>query len=161
MDEVENSSEETVDDEPIVHTVEFQVCDPCVRLEGEECHTPGCVFCFRSTEVPRRVLNDTLICPIINGERHILIERAPINMLLFCPHCGEQHIDDPQPEKGWDNPPHRSHECQFCGWVWRPADVATNGVAQIETQGKVDRTARPRYFATAKDYEAALASLTE
>lgn len=148
------------DEEPLVHTVEFQVCDACVRMKGEECHTPGCVFCFRSVSDAIRVLNDTLICPIVNGERLILIERAPINMLLFCPQCAEQHIDDPQLEKGWDNPPHRSHECQFCGYVWRPADVATNGVAQITTEGKRDGRARPRYFKTAKDFEDALAYTT-
>jgi hypothetical protein len=79
----------------------------------------------------------------------------PVAMLLFCPHCGEQHVDAPDEDKGWANPPHRSHECQFCGWVWRPADVATTGVLKIETQGKVDKSARPRYFATAADFEKA------
>ena len=77
---------------------------------------------------------------------------SPIDMLLFCPICGEQHVDAPQPEKNWDNPPHRSHECQFCGHVWRPADVPTNGVIKIQTKGERDGTARPRYFYTAKDY---------
>lgn len=73
-------------------------------------------------------------------------EMPPIDMLLFCPNCGEQHIDLPQPDKDWDNPPHRSHECQSCQWVWRPADVATNGVAEIKTHGKVDRSAKPRCY---------------
>lgn len=80
-------------------------------------------------------------------------ELKPIDILLFCPQCGEQHVDEPQLEKGWDNPPHKSHECQFCGWVWRPADVPTNGVLTIRTKGKVDKSARPRYFATAADYD--------
>lgn len=62
----------------------------------------------------------------------------PIDMLLFCPRCDYQHVDAPQPEKGWDNPPHRSHECQHCGCIWRPADVATNGVRSITTRGKAD-----------------------
>src|SRR5215475_10184563 len=62
----------------------------------------------------------------------------PIDMILFCPQCGRQHIDEPQPEKSWDNPPHRSHECQQCGHVWRPADVPTNGVAEIKTKGQHD-----------------------
>jgi hypothetical protein len=68
----------------------------------------------------------------------------PIDLLLFCPMCGEQHIDEPQPEKNWTNPPHRSHECQFCAHVWRPADVATNGVLKTATKGQRDGTARPR-----------------
>lgn len=62
----------------------------------------------------------------------------PIDMVLFCPKCGAQHIDKPQPAKNWTNPPHRSHECQKCGSIWRPADVATNGVAQIQTKGQHD-----------------------
>lgn len=90
-------------------------------------------------------------------------EVAPINMLLFCPRCGEQHIDAPETftpvgrcecagpdeceacasnraafEESWQNPPHRSHLCHTCGTIWRPADVPTNGVASIETRGKAD-----------------------
>lgn len=71
------------------------------------------------------------------------IEIQPIDMMLFCPQCSTQHIDQPQPEKNWDNPPHRSHECQNCSWVWRPADVPTNGVAEIKTAGQRDKTADP------------------
>jgi hypothetical protein len=71
----------------------------------------------------------------------------PIPMLLFCPHCGEQHIDAPEEAEcdgeivqsiGWANPPHRSHLCHVCGTVWRPADVPTTGVASITTKGKAD-----------------------
>jgi hypothetical protein len=68
---------------------------------------------------------------------------APIPLLLFCPRCDRQHVDAPQPEKDWTNPPHRSHECQACGYVWRPADVATTGVRTIETSGQNDRSAHP------------------
>ncbi len=107
---------------------------------------------------------------------------APLDMLLFCPQCGEQHIDQEQelcgkaissnlgstcirgkdhkgwcgatlPSDRWTNPPHKSHACQFCGCIWRPADLPTNGVAAIATKGKVDtHSARPRYYATAKDF---------
>jgi hypothetical protein len=73
---------------------------------------------------------------------------APIDMVMHCPACGEQHIDAPDwhpvasttefaPLK-WDNPPHRSHLCHGCGLVWRPADVPTNGVRAIKTRGKRD-----------------------
>lgn len=74
-------------------------------------------------------------------------DTTPIDILLFCPSCGEQHVDQPQPEKEWTNPPHKSHECQFCSHVWRPADVPTNGVLTIQTKGQVDRSPRPRHFA--------------
>lgn len=67
---------------------------------------------------------------------------TPIPMLLFCPACGLQHIDAPESaregEKAWDNPPHRSHKCHACATVWRPADVPTVGVANIQTSGQVD-----------------------
>jgi len=66
------------------------------------------------------------------------LESTPLDMLLFCPRCYRQHIDQPQPEKNWENPPHRSHECQTCGLVWRPADFPTNGVKAIKTRGKRD-----------------------
>lgn len=66
------------------------------------------------------------------------LEAAPIDMLLFCPLCGLQHIDAPDEDQEWHNPPHRSHKCGRCGTTWRPADVATNGVAEIKTSGKAD-----------------------
>lgn len=61
-----------------------------------------------------------------------------IPMVLFCPNCGRQHIDHPEPEKEWTNPPHKSHLCAGCGTIWRPADVCTVGVAAIETRGEKD-----------------------
>lgn len=86
---------------------------------------------------------------------------APIDMVLHCPACGVQHIDAAEPIRmappeapdmsalgssirgelnpsRWKNPPHRSHLCHGCGHIWRPADVPTNGVAAVKTQGKND-----------------------
>lgn len=60
----------------------------------------------------------------------------PINMVLHCPRCHLQHID--APEGSWTNPPHRSHLCHGCGFIWRPADVPTNGVQAVRTRGKKD-----------------------
>lgn len=68
----------------------------------------------------------------------------PIPMILHCPSCHAQHIDAPDiaiasgKTTGWDNPPHRSHLCHQCGTIWRPADVPTEGVAEIKTRGKHD-----------------------
>lgn len=68
----------------------------------------------------------------------------PIDMILHCPNCGRQHIDAAAPgnyEKNvlpWSNPPHRSHLCHGCGFIWRPADVPTNGVESIATKGNND-----------------------
>ena len=69
----------------------------------------------------------------------------PIDMVLYCPTCGMQHIDAPEPHllgavdlTTWHNPAHRSHLCHGCGHIWRPADVPTNGVAAVKTKGKAD-----------------------
>lgn len=111
----------------------------------------------------------------------------PIDMLLFCPQCGEQHVDEAKPDvcetcggeqdefprnegalictckvfTAWLNPPHKSHRCTSCNHVWRPADVPTNGVRYTATTGSRDGNPRPRYFATAKDYEDAVAKKEE
>lgn len=77
-------------------------------------------------------------------ERAIREGFDPIPMVLWCPACGRQHIDmvhasDPD----WTNPPHRSHKCASCSHVWRPADVATTGVFEIETRGAADTSILP------------------
>lgn len=63
---------------------------------------------------------------------------AAVDMILFCPNCGFQHVDAPDPATHWTNPPHKSHLCHECAHVWRPADVTTNGVAEIHTNGSGD-----------------------
>lgn len=65
-------------------------------------------------------------------------QNTPIPMVLHCPQCGTQHIDAPDPASGWDNPPHRSHLCNTCGTIWRPADVPTSGVKAISSRGHSD-----------------------
>ncbi len=121
-----------------------------------------------------------------------------IDILLYCPNCAEQHIDNAEPnicqdcghskdmhnekecrwsrEDGggmsgklrsiefchcekfnpWLNPPHKSHRCHSCNWVWRPSDVATNGVLCINTKGENDKSAQPSFYRTAKDFRKAL-----
>lgn len=68
-------------------------------------------------------------------------EPAPIDILLYCPLCSVQHID--KESKSWSNPPHKTHECQNCGHLWRPSDVPTNGIAEIKTKGKRDGFTQP------------------
>lgn len=83
-------------------------------------------------------MGDPLVCA--------KVQAAPIDMVLHCPACGLQHIDEPERSLGpgnterldWDNPPHRSHLCHGCGHIWRPADVPTNGVAAVATKGERD-----------------------
>lgn len=50
--------------------------------------------------------------------------RSPIRMLLWCPCCGERHIDRGE----FASKPHHTHACQSCGVVWRPAIEDTVGV---------------------------------
>ncbi len=54
-----------------------------------------------------------------------------IPMILYCPRCHKQHIDQPNPDKGWRNPPHATHQCQSCGHEWRPCNLRTTGVEQL------------------------------
>lgn len=88
----------------------------------------------------------------------------PVALLLFCPRCEAQHVDASERDSHawckvcksppaapcyegctvWQNPPHRSHKCHHCNYVWRPADVFTTGIEQLETRGANDDTADPR-----------------
>ena len=86
--------------------------------------------------------------------------REPIPMVLHCPRCHEQHVDTATAD--WSNPPHRSHLCHACACIWRPADVATCGVAAVETNGSADNwdaAVQPReadgWRVTAEDVQAA------
>lgn len=73
-------------------------------------------------------------------------KKEPIPMLLFCPNCLAQHIDAPNAKTGWNDPPHKKHECQECGWDWRPADVATRGVASLSDLDVERARIRPRFI---------------
>ncbi len=80
---------------------------------------------------------------MFDGEKHLADalpeDSAPVRMVMFCPACGLQHVDAPDERTpGWTNPPHKSHLCHGCGFIWRPADVPTEGVAAIETRGEKD-----------------------
>lgn len=82
------------------------------------------------------------VCRLIQFARD---SAKPIDMVLFCANCGAQHID--VATETWPNEPHRSHRCRYCEHIWRPADVATNGVAAVKTRGKDDDpivTPKPR-----------------
>lgn len=48
----------------------------------------------------------------------------PVPMLLWCPSCGERHIDQGEFATKF----HHTHACQQCGMVWRPAVCHTVGV---------------------------------
>jgi hypothetical protein len=120
------------------------------------------------TEAERRMAIMALLLEWATRYREV-----PVGVVLFCPRCGEQHIDRPEPHREgcqalgftgvdhriaevahtgperrltevacscgrWENPPHRSHQCHHCSWVWRASDVPTEGIASPRTGGSRD-----------------------
>ena len=53
-----------------------------------------------------------------------MMRRVAIPILLWCPMCGERHID----EGAFARKLHHTHACQSCGFTWRPAIEPTVGV---------------------------------
>lgn len=108
-----------------------------LRQTGNErlptCASPACFSCNR---MRTRIIAIESLSTLIRDS--FSDEFDTIDMILHCPECHRRHIDRPDPSKGWDNPPHRSHLCEWCGTVWRPCDRPTNGVLRITTQGKGD-----------------------
>jgi hypothetical protein len=51
----------------------------------------------------------------------------PILMLLWCPACGERHVD----RNAFATKLHHTHACQACGMTWRPAIEMTVGVQHL------------------------------
>lgn len=96
--------------------------------------------------------------------------QKPIDMILFCPTCNAQHIDEPVAHRvscaacvmwegvpmfaaapdakctcgTWTNPPHRTHSCRACGESWRPSDHATNGVLHLASN-RPDEMKAPKW----------------
>lgn len=54
-------------------------------------------------------------------------ESTSIPLLLWCPECGERHIDRGKLAETL----HRTHACQACGMLWAPAVVPTIGVQYL------------------------------
>jgi len=124
---------------------EIKECEGCQKDVCPHC----CGTSFGWHELCRRDC-DGEVNPILDRLAFALGLEQPIDMLLYCPNCGNQHIDAPDPARNWTNPPHKSHECQYCDqsngtpFVWRPSDRYTNGVKGIKTTGKVDCDPRPK-----------------
>jgi hypothetical protein len=51
-----------------VRMYSVSICDACIRLDGEECHTAACIFFLRGMDEVREYLNRMLIRPIVGGE---------------------------------------------------------------------------------------------
>jgi hypothetical protein len=79
----------------------------------------------RAREVAQDILRTESGLPVPLGVALTLAEAflEPIPMLLWCPACGERHIEGELVTK-----PHHTHACQHCGLTWRPAVEPTAGV---------------------------------
>lgn len=75
----------------------------------------------------------------------------PVPMVLKCPCCGGQHID----EGAWATRPHKRHKCTipFCYFEWAPYDYETVGVRELPAappqgvgQALTDGEIRFRFF---------------
>lgn len=83
----------------------------------------------------------------VDGIKAMTAHPAPVAMVLFCPHCKEQHI-----ERGkWKTTPHRTHACYRCHKPFTPASVQTFGVEYKELVFEVIDP--PRYYGTEQDDE--------
>lgn len=61
-------------------------------------------------------------------------EQDLIPMYLVCPRCNAVHID----KDGWENIPHKTHQCQVCFNLWRPFEFPTVGVERGTCRGRSD-----------------------
>ena len=115
-------------------------CTMCTRFIRKENETSP-LWRIESDHPQRRMV--IVLCDLCLGELKTGTNSPstlpPIKMILHCPRCHLQHIDEPDERTpDWTNPPHRSYLCHGCGFIWRPADVPTEGIAAIETRGKAD-----------------------
>jgi hypothetical protein len=65
-------TETAVCTEPVVRRYTVDICDPCRDLDGQECHTPGCIFFLWGMDDVKAFMNRALIAPVIDGERYIV-----------------------------------------------------------------------------------------
>ena len=43
---------EARDTEPKVRRVILHICEPCIKAQGQECHTPGCIMFLHRVDIP-------------------------------------------------------------------------------------------------------------
>jgi hypothetical protein len=54
---------------PRLRRFAITICDPCIRIQGQQCHTPGCVFIRQTMAEVAESLDALLIRPVLNGVR--------------------------------------------------------------------------------------------
>lgn len=54
------------------------ICQPCIELQEQECHTPGCVFWMCDMGEVSEYLNRLMIRPIIDGKQIDPIQKGRV-----------------------------------------------------------------------------------
>ena len=84
--------------------------------------------CFVCAELPDPQVTTGLLCKgCRHNQRAIELLSAPIPMILVCPGCDVQHVDEDE----WTTRSHRTHLCGTCGHEWRPSNRSTVGVESL------------------------------
>lgn len=52
----------------MIRRYEIDICDGCLDLQGEMCHTPGCVFIRQTTPEIKALLDLLMIIPLVDGK---------------------------------------------------------------------------------------------
>lgn len=79
--EVVNDGVESIPEESQLKSYEIDICNQCIALEGEMCHSPGCVFCHQTVSEIKRILDICQIRMQIGDELHIA-DGYPLSMRL-------------------------------------------------------------------------------
>jgi hypothetical protein len=83
-----------------------------------------------------------------------------IEMLLWCPRCFEQHLDEA------NSKPHVVHVCIFCKHEWKATNSFSKGVISLSKTGSPtgmvpDHAAKPSCWASRKDFDDAVEYTTK
>lgn len=63
------------------------------------------------------------------------LPRIIIDAVLFCPHCGTNHVDEERNGEKWHRRAHTTHRCQSCRGDF---DVYVSGQAALAAPSKVE-----------------------
>ena len=79
--------------EPEVRLVVVRLCVPCIKGEGEECHTPGCALWLHRVDIP--IMEELLVDADAFAAARVAEERARVlddlrEALEFLDHSGNQ-----------------------------------------------------------------------
>lgn len=141
--------------------ISHQVLDKTEEEWHREHPRPLCFFCWRKRETSFIPLKECPVCKhpstaLLDNDmgcdlctRDLTVEELnllvmqlteqvkqleqPIPMVLYCPTCLLQHVDEGE----WETRLHRRHMCvnnrlgEGCGRIWKPSNLHTVGVEEL------------------------------